>query len=49
MSFTTISPTSTIPIRQSIRIKASQGLFLEEMEPNLGDFFNEDNDDSNDE
>lgn len=43
MSFTTISPAYTITIRRSIRIKASQGLIPEEMEPDLDDFFNEDN------
>lgn len=43
MSFTTIIPTYTIPIRRSIRVKASQGLITEVMEHNLGNFFNEDN------
>lgn len=42
MSFTTIIPPYSIPIRRSCRIKAAQGLIIEEMEPNLASFFNED-------
>jgi hypothetical protein len=42
MSFTTISPTYTILVRRSLRIKSFQGLITKEMEPNLNGLFNED-------
>ena len=41
MSSKTISPTYTIPIGWSLRIKSFQGLYIEEREPNLKGLFNE--------